>query len=175
MSLEPPSRLAADVPEADFVPAAGGGSRAIEVLCDDRRWQRRLPAAATLVRRAAARARMAAGESRRIEVLLSNDRLLHDLNRGYRGIDRPTNVLSFEADDAADLGSLALSLDRLLSEAAAQRKRPSDHLVHLTLHGVLHLAGYDHERNADAARMEHLERRLLRGFGIADPYKRRRP
>ncbi|MDI3262328.1 MAG: rRNA maturation RNase YbeY [Fulvimonas sp.] len=97
------------------------------------------------------------------------------LNARFRGKDYPTNVLSFPAEPPPDLrlallGDLALCAPVVMREAQAQGKRPRDHFAHLTVHGVLHLLGHDHEEAAAAEVMEALEKRILAGLGIADPY-----
>jgi probable rRNA maturation factor len=97
------------------------------------------------------------------------------LNAEYRGKDKPTNVLSFPAelelpDGLAPLGDLAICWQVVLEEAQAQGKTPRDHFLHLFVHGVLHLLGFDHEEGAAAADMEAREIRILQTLGIADPY-----
>ncbi len=96
-------------------------------------------------------------------------------NRDYRGKDYATNVLSFEADLPPELklplvGDMVICAPVVAREAAEQGKRPSDHWAHLTVHGTLHLLGYDHIVAAEAEAMEALETRILAGLGIADPY-----
>jgi len=96
-------------------------------------------------------------------------------NRDFRGKDYATNVLSFPylplpGEKTGALGDLVICAAVVAREAAEQGKRVRDHYAHLTIHGALHLLGYDHEAEAHAVRMEALERRILRGFGIADPY-----
>lgn len=155
---------------------------AIEVRIASRLWRERLPEAPALLERAA-RAALATAQGRtpvEISFLLADDVRLRQLNRAYRGRDRPTNVLSFPAEDEGPtggepgtprlLGDVALALEMLEREAAAQSKSLADHLSHLAVHGVLHLLGYDHEAEADAERMERMEIRILAGLGIADPY-----
>ena len=97
------------------------------------------------------------------------------LNRDYRGRDYATNVLSFPAELPPGIalpliGDLAICAPVVLREAAEQAKRPRDHWAHLTVHGVLHLLGYDHIDDGEAEAMETLETRILAGLGIADPY-----
>ncbi|MGN2253522.1 rRNA maturation RNase YbeY [Frateuria sp. GZRe12] len=97
------------------------------------------------------------------------------LNRDYRGKDYATNVLSFPAElppgvDLPLIGDLAICAPVVAREAGEQGKKPRDHWAHLTVHGTLHLLGYDHIENAEAEAMEALERRILAGLGIADPY-----
>ncbi len=98
------------------------------------------------------------------------------LNLQYRGRDYATNVLSFPAELPPGvrlplIGDLIVCAPVVAREAAEQGKAARDHYAHLTVHGVLHLLGYDHERDADAERMEALETRVLAGLGIADPYR----
>ena len=103
------------------------------------------------------------------------------LNRHYRGKDYATNVLSFPAEMAEGvklpkgvqmplLGDLVICAPVVAREAKEQGKRPNDHYAHLTVHGVLHLLGWDHEDERDAECMEKLEREVLAGLGIEDPY-----
>jgi probable rRNA maturation factor len=97
------------------------------------------------------------------------------LNRQYRGKDYATNVLSFPVDLPQGvapplLGDLVICAPVVAREAREQGKVPRDHYAHLTVHGVLHLLGFDHQDERDAARMESLEKRILAGLGIADPY-----
>ena len=100
------------------------------------------------------------------------------LNRDYRGKDRPTNVLSFPMQfDVAPppgepllLGDVVRCGPVVAAEAAAQAKVAADHWAHLVVHGVLHLAGYDHVDDAGAAAMEALEKAILARGGVADPY-----
>jgi probable rRNA maturation factor len=97
------------------------------------------------------------------------------LNLQYRGRDYATNVLSFEADlppgvDLPLIGDLVICAPVVAREAAEQGKKPNDHWAHLTIHGTLHLLGFDHIEDAEAEEMEALETRILAGLGIADPY-----
>ncbi len=133
------------------------------------------------LRRAAPAPWLAAAE---VSLLLCDDRTMRGLNARYRQQDRATNVLSFPAleldPDRAPLppsgpgpvllGDLALAAETVRAEAAAEGKRPADHVCHLVVHGCLHLLGYDHQDAAAAARMEQLEQAILAGLGIPDPY-----
>ncbi|WP_426663154.1 rRNA maturation RNase YbeY [Rhodanobacter aciditrophus] len=97
------------------------------------------------------------------------------LNRDYRGKDYATNVLSFEAGLPPELklpliGDMVICAPVVAREAAEQGKRVRDHWAHLTVHGTLHLLGYDHIVATEAEAMEALETRILAGLGIADPY-----
>ena len=100
-------------------------------------------------------------------------------NREYRGRDYPTNVLSFPAelpeglpDDVRRgmLGDLLICAPVVVREAREQNRPVADHWAHLTIHGLLHLLGFDHERSEDAVVMEALETEILAGLGIPDPY-----
>ena len=99
-----------------------------------------------------------------------------ELNHTWRQKDYATNVLSFPADvpdeflDIPLLGDLVICVAVVAREAAEQGKSARDHWAHLTVHGVLHLLGYDHLEDAEAEAMEALETRILAGLGIADPY-----
>ena len=96
------------------------------------------------------------------------------LNRDYRHRDAPTNVLSFPAGidlpDALVWGDVVVCAPVVRREADAQHKQYEDHFAHMVVHGVLHLFGYDHQADAEAAAMEKLEIRILDGFGMSDPY-----
>ena len=147
----------------------------IEVEIEDEAWTGALPDCETVVM-AAARAALQhpapTGEDQSVVVLLTDDQTVRDLNARFRGKDYATNVLSFPAHDTAHghLGDIALAYGVCAREAEEQGKTLAAHLQHLVAHGVLHLVGYDHEDDADAEVMEDLERRILAGLGLADPY-----
>jgi probable rRNA maturation factor len=93
------------------------------------------------------------------------------LNRTYRGRDYATNVLTFVFRDRPPFeGDLVLCAPVVVREARTQRKTVASHCAHLTVHGLLHLQGYDHERNTDALVMERLEIRIMAKLGFANPY-----
>jgi probable rRNA maturation factor len=108
---------------------------------------------------------------------LADDAHVRALNARWRGLDKPTNVLSFptfkpsELARARLLGDIVLAFETLAGEAADEDKPLADHYRHLVVHGFLHLIGFDHEREADAERMEALETRILARLGVADPYR----
>jgi probable rRNA maturation factor len=132
-----------------------------------------LPGVERLVRRSARAAVTGArrGSRRSLTVALADDRRVRALNARDRAKDRPTNVLSYPSGERGFLGDVVLARQTVWREARAQRKSPADHVAHLVVHGTLHLLGYDHETgDADAGRMEALERRILAKLGIADPY-----
>ena len=112
-------------------------------------------------------------------VVLANDDLVQVLNREYRGMDKPTNVLSFASLDSDDplpdvgsvsIGDIILSYQTIAREAKEQDKFFKDHFTHLVVHGTLHLLGYDHENEDDATNMETLEIRILQKMNIQNPY-----
>jgi len=157
----------------------------VVVLAGD--WSADLPGAEALLRRAAAAALASVPETVRppgpleLSLVLADDARVQALNRDYRGRDKPTNVLSFAARDDATmpaipdeptaLGDVVLALETTAAEAAAAGKPLADHAVHLTVHGVLHLLGYDHELGpAEAAEMESLEVAILATLDVANPY-----
>ena len=114
-----------------------------------------------------------------INVLLSDNDRLRELNARYRNKNVPTNVLAFPCGDdplpspargPCVIGDIALAFQTLATEAGQQDKTIPDHLSHLVVHGTLHLLGYDHHTDNEATIMEEIERRALNRLGIADPY-----
>jgi probable rRNA maturation factor len=116
-----------------------------------------------------------------VSIALLSDAEVRGLNKAFRGKDAPTNVLSFPSSASAHargrggeplfLGDVALAYETVVSEASAQGKTVIQHAAHLVVHGVLHLAGFDHDGDADAERMEAAEGAVLARFGIPDPYR----
>lgn len=152
----------------------------LAVYCDvvllDAAWQRALPGVERLVRRAARAALVGARRSgrRSLTIALADDRRVRALNARDRKKDKPTNVLSYPSGERDFLGDMVLARQTVWREAREQRKSPADHFTHLVVHGTLHLLGFDHETGeADAERMEALERRVLARLGISDPYESR--
>lgn len=152
----------------------------IDIEIEDDAWAEALPDAVILVRAAALAAldganmwpKDAAADAGLVAVLLTDDEAVAELNAEYRRKAGPTNVLSFPAAQNPEgfLGDLALAYGVCAREAEQQNKSLADHLQHLVAHGVLHLVGYDHMNEDEAAEMEGLERRILAGLGVADPY-----
>ena len=111
-----------------------------------------------------------------VSVRIVDELEMRELNATYRQQDKPTNVLSFPAsspqvpESIATLGDIVICAPVVSAEAEAQGKRGEDHWAHLLIHGTLHLLGYDHDDDAEAARMEALETEILAARGIADPY-----
>jgi probable rRNA maturation factor len=148
---------------------------------------RRLPRARPIAREtiAAAAAQSGGPSDGDVSLCLADDAALRALNLSWRGIDKPTNVLSFPAavDAVADrvgraqrarlqLGDIALAYETLAREAEDLGVSLADHYRHLLVHGFLHLIGYDHETDAEAERMEALEAKILARLGVGDPYAR---
>ncbi|MGC1302717.1 MAG: rRNA maturation RNase YbeY [Caulobacteraceae bacterium] len=153
----------------------------IEIEIEDEAWTTALPDAEALVRRAAEAALAfdaqapAPPETEAITVLLTDDAAVRELNARFRDKDSPTNVLSFPAAETAypHLGDIALAYGVCAREAEAQDKPLAHHLSHLVVHGTLHLLGYDHQADAEAEAMEAIERAILAGLDIPDPYSDR--
>lgn len=130
----------------------------------------------TWVARALAAAAFEAAAEVSVRIVEADE--IQALNSDYRDKDKPTNVLSFPAGEVAGLpaevprllGDIVVCADVVAAEAAEQGKVPADHWAHLLVHGTLHLLGFDHESEAEAAIMEALETRILRHHGRPDPY-----
>ena len=134
-----------------------------------------------LVERAAAAAFAEIGTTRsgrsELSVVFSGDAAIRKLNAGWRGKDKPTNVLSFPAFPTSRggplppmLGDIVLAAETVKREAALEGKPIENHITHLVVHGLLHLLGYDHETDAEAEEMEAVERAALARLAIPDPY-----
>ncbi|HEY9149060.1 MAG TPA: rRNA maturation RNase YbeY [Gammaproteobacteria bacterium] len=111
-----------------------------------------------------------------LTVRITDEAEISELNRSYRGKDKPTNVLSFpfEAPPGVELpllGDIIVCAAVVAREALEQGKPPEAHWAHMVIHGTLHLLGYDHIEEAEAAEMEGLEIKLLAGLGYANPYE----
>ena len=149
--------------------------RTIDVVLEDARWKKVSAPVRTRMKRAALRTLEHEKSKGSLTILLGSDARLKALNGLFRGKNKPTNVLSFPADENPDayLGDVAIAHETLMREAAAEGKRPDGHLSHLVAHGVLHLLGFDHENDRDAEKMESLETRILKNLGFPDPYAAR--
>ena len=112
-----------------------------------------------------------------IAVLLADDAHVQAVNKEWRGLDKPTNVLSFPTvppdriGTTPVLGDLILAFETCAREAEHDGKTLHDHVAHLVVHGVLHLLGYDHLTETEAEEMEAIEIEVLAGLGIPDPYR----
>lgn len=163
----------------------------VETVLEDARWQGfGLAGLAETAARAALAGLGLAPGGFAISLLGCDDARIAVLNAEFRGKPAPTNVLSWPseerasefagedpeppepgpADDPEPLGDIAIAFDTCMAEAAAQEKTPEAHVTHLVVHAVLHLLGYDHVEDEDAALMEGHEVRILASLGLSDPY-----
>jgi probable rRNA maturation factor len=142
----------------------------IDIEVEDEAWTTATADAAALTLAAATAALRGAPHA--LTILLTDDETVRDLNARFRQKDTPTNVLSFPAPENPEghLGDIALAYGVCAREAAEQGKTIGAHLQHLVVHGVLHLLGYDHMSEDEAEAMEGLERVVLSGLGVSDPY-----
>ena len=157
----------------------------IDVLVDSKHWKN-AAAAKDVVRRALKQAATALStKTAELAIVLTDDAAMRRLNRIWRGIDAPTNVLSFATKNSGDqldeqsggqfvgnhLGDILLAYETVKREAHRDGKAFDHHLAHLVVHGFLHLLGYDHGNDAQARRMETTERAILRDLAVPDPYR----
>ncbi len=105
-----------------------------------------------------------------VSLILTDDAEIHEINKTYRGVDRPTNVLSFELGDDVLLGDIYISFDTVMREARDAGISFHDHVAHMVVHGMFHLLGYDHLTDEEAILMEMKEIKVLRKMGIKNPY-----
>jgi probable rRNA maturation factor len=172
---------------------SGADEPLVDLVVEEPGWNKALPDLDAVARRAVELALDAAAlpaEGYAVVLLACDDARIAELNAGFRGKEGPTNVLSwpaFELRQAAEgarpavpptgqpgqrtpLGDIAIALQTVMREAESASSPLKNHVLHLILHGSLHLLGYDHERAGDAELMEGLERRALAEMGIPDPY-----
>ena len=148
----------------------------IDIAFADARW-RRVPKLVKRIEQAHALSLTKDKCAKLTAVLLANDTTLKELNYQWRGKKKPTNILSFPAAALKvprgvlkPLGDVALGYETCAKEAKEAGKTLSHHAIHLFVHGLLHLIGYDHETDVDAMRMETKEIRILAKLGILNPY-----
>ena len=161
-------------------PGDGNEGGAVETLVEDRRWAE-IGIKDIVARSCAAALNFAATGDGRFEigVLACGDSRMAELNSTYRNVSGPTNVIAWPAGrgDAASpgddcLGNLAVSWETCAREAAEAGIPIADHASHLLVHGCLHLLGFGHKNDRDAAEMEEMEVRILASLGIGNPYTR---
>jgi probable rRNA maturation factor len=152
-------------------PKRRSATPAIDIKVASTLWQAQ-PAAEQTVRVAiAAAAGVLSTANGEVSVVLTDDAAIRTLNRDWRKIDKPTNVLSFPAPKSAGmLGDIVIAYETLERECAAEDRIFLDHLAHLTVHGFLHLIGYDHQNDAQADEMEALESKIMALMKLPDPY-----
>lgn len=144
---------------------------AIDVIVDDERWATALEDASAFAARCHEAAEKAEPRvNRGAALLLADDATLQRLNAEFRGRNKPTNVLAFPG--AGSPGDIAIAYETCAAEAGDEGPRFRDHAAHLIIHGLLHLAGHDHQTDDEADRMESLETRILGALGVADPHAR---
>ncbi len=138
-------------------------------------WQAQ-PLAKQTVREAIAAAAALSTDEGEVSILLTDDSAIAKLNRDWRGIDKATNVLSFPAPTTTAgaggvmLGDIAIAYETLAKECDEEDRVFLHHLAHLTVHGFLHLIGYDHQTEAQADEMEGLESKIMTRLSLPDPY-----
>jgi probable rRNA maturation factor len=162
----------------------------IDVLVDSEHWKDAGTAKAVVRRALKQAATVLSTKSAGLAIVLTDDAAMRRLNRNWRGIDAPTNVLSFATKNPGDrhgfdrlhsppvgnhnhlhyLGDIVLAYETVKREARRDGKTFDHHLTHLAVHGFLHLLGYDHGNDAQARRMETTERAILRDLAVPDPY-----
>jgi probable rRNA maturation factor len=148
----------------------------IDVVVESKLWNRKKGVKSTARRAIVKAAGVLSTPSSELAIVLTDDSTIRLLNRNWRGVDAPTNVLSFPANRAGGappfIGDIVLAYETITREARAEHKPFAHHTAHLAVHGFLHLLGYDHVRKKDAEEMEQLERDILRRLRIPDPYRR---
>ena len=154
------------------------GMPSVDIVRESPLWEGQPDIDATLGRAIAEASIGASTKDAELAIVLTDDARIRALNRIWRGIDKPTNVLSFPAEDRGEgapalLGDIVIAYETTKREALAQDTPFLHYLAHLTVHGFLHLRGYDHEADGEAEIMERLERQILARLGIGDPYAAR--
>jgi probable rRNA maturation factor len=149
----------------------------IDILVESPRWKAQRGVAALLRRAVTAAAAAVPTKRGELAIVLVDDSAMRELNRTWRRKNAPTNVLSFPALQAGEtsgadrlMGDIVIAYETTLREARAERKPLQHHLAHLVVHGYLHLAGYDHEAEAEAEVMEQLEIAALARLKVPNPY-----
>jgi probable rRNA maturation factor len=151
-------------------------SLSVELRIAEPRWEEALSELQAFADRVLAHGAAELGVRGEMSVLMTGDAEMRELNRHWRKLDKPTDVLSFPSGGSdipgqlKHLGDVALGFETAFSDAKAMNRAFEAHVGHLLIHGFLHLVGYDHIEPKDAAMMESLETRILAGLGWPDPY-----
>ncbi|BAK83088.1 hypothetical protein GLX_06760 [Komagataeibacter medellinensis NBRC 3288] len=166
----------ADAPGGAGMPAPTAMPVGPDITVVDRRWNRAIRHPVRLVTRAVNAALDATGNQGPVTVVLADDLTVRRMNWRHRGRNKPTNVLTFEYAPAHTPGAIwggdiIIAFETLAREARAAGRSMAAHLAHLVIHGVLHLAQYDHHHPGEAREMEMEEARLLSTLGFANPWK----
>jgi probable rRNA maturation factor len=157
----------------------------IDVLVDSEQWENAAKAKVVIRRALKQAATTLSTKTAELAIVLTDDAAMRRLNRHWRGVDAPTNVLSFATRNHGDwpdkllgshlvgdhLGDIVLAYETVKREAHREGKPFDHHVAHLVVHGFLHLLGYDHGNDAQARRMETTERTILRDLAVPDPYR----
>jgi probable rRNA maturation factor len=147
----------------------------VDVLIESPLWEKEPRAAETVEHAIAAAAEAIDAPLGEVVVMLADDETIRSLNRDWRKIDKPTNVLSFPAGktpgiEPVMLGDIVIAYETLTRECEEEDRVFLNHLAHLAVHGFLHLMGYDHQNDSDAEAMEQLETAILARLDMPDPY-----
>ncbi|MBV9260005.1 MAG: rRNA maturation RNase YbeY [Pseudolabrys sp.] len=147
----------------------------VDILIKSPLWEKQPEAERTVRAAVDAAANFVEADEGEVSVVLTDDVSIRALNRDYRKIDKPTNVLSFPAGDKSGqmLGDIVVAYETLARESAEEGKNFLHHLTHLAVHGFLHLMGYDHQNESEAEAMEQMEIAVLARLDIANPYQAR--
>lgn len=147
-------------------------SDGLQLSVQEKQWRKAVPGLRALCRKAISSVLNL--KQNEVSLVLADDAFVHQLNFQYRGMDKPTNVLSFPMPrmdvPMAPLGDIVVAFETVQRESVAQGKSFEAHLVHLLIHGALHLAGYDHIIEEEALQMEALEVQKMRALGYENPY-----
>lgn len=153
------------------------GTLAIDILVESPLWNAEPQYQAILRQAVTVAARETSSRPAELAIVLTEDSAIRALNRKWRGQDKPTNVLSFPASGAgmanakaAHLGDIVIAFETVAREASSEGKLFAHHLAHLAVHGYLHLLGFEHETDREAAAMEGLEAEILSQLGVPNPH-----
>jgi|SRR5665213_2264215 len=156
----------------------GAATPSIDIQVQSPLWSEEPGAEQTVRDAVAAATAMLSTADGEVSIVLTDDAAMRTLNRTWRGIDKPTNVLSFPAKASGGekmLGDIVITFETLQRECDEDGKEFLHHLAHLTVHGFLHLQGYDHQTDAETDDMERLESKIMARLNVPDPYLAREP